>query len=312
MNDPGQDPAVSAGTRSWRTWVRTSALIILLVFAIWAVQRNYAAIAEDLRSLPKWSLITAAIFTALAMAVSLQVWRALMAGLGSPLPVGPAAKIFFISQLGKYVPGTVWSVVVQMELGRDHRVPRRSAAAVGVLVLVIAGTAGLTVSAVLLPLAGDEALARFWWLYLVVPALYVGLHPRIVDKVMNRLLALVHRPPLPQPLGRYALLTAIGWQVVTWMFLGLSVWVLLVGIGAPPMRSLPIAVAGYALAYTLGMAAFILPAGAGVRDAVLIAALSSVVSAPTALTVALIVRCLSTLVDLLFAGIQLAIHRARH
>lgn len=273
------------------------------------MQRNYAAIAEDLRNLPLWSVVTAAILTSLALAVSLQVWRALMAGLGSPLAPKPAARVFFISQLGKYVPGSVWSVVVQMELGRDYRVPRRSAAAVGVLVLVIAGTAGLTLSAVLLPLAGEQALARFWWLYLVVPVLFVALHPRILDATMNRLLALVRRPPLPRALRWSALLTAIGWQMVTWMFLGLSVWVLLVGIGAPPMSSLPIAVAGYALAYTLGMAAFILPAGAGVRDAVLIAALSTVVSAHTALAVALIVRCLSTLVDLLFAGIQIVIHR---
>ena len=37
---------------------------------------------------------------------------------GRPVPRRSSAEIFFVGQLGKYVPGAVWPVVVQMRLGR--------------------------------------------------------------------------------------------------------------------------------------------------------------------------------------------------
>ena len=60
------------------------------------------------------------------------VWRALMAGVGSPLSVGVASRVLFIGQLGKYLPGSVWPVLAQMELASDHKVPRARTAAASV------------------------------------------------------------------------------------------------------------------------------------------------------------------------------------
>jgi hypothetical protein len=34
------------------------------------------------------------------------------------------ARILFLGQLGKYLPGSVWPVLAQMELGKTYRVPR--------------------------------------------------------------------------------------------------------------------------------------------------------------------------------------------
>jgi hypothetical protein len=48
-----------------------------------------------------------------------------------------------------------------------------------------------------------------------------------------------------------------------------------------------------------------LPAGAGVRDLALAAALASVLSAPQAFVVALVARTIITVVDLLLATIQI-------
>jgi glycosyltransferase 2 family protein len=49
--------------------------------------------------------------------------------------------VFYLGQLGKYVPGTIWPVVTQMRLGRDYRVPpRTSGAAFAVFMLLLVGT----------------------------------------------------------------------------------------------------------------------------------------------------------------------------
>lgn len=283
--------------------------MLMLVLAAVAITRNYQAIEEDLQRLPAWSVATASAFAVLGMLASLQVWRELLAGLGSPLRLRPSAHIFFVSQLGKYVPGSLWSIVAQMEMGREHQVPRRSAAVLGVLALVISGVAGITVAVALMPWVGTDLRHRFWWLALVLPLLYVAIHPRLLDRVLNRLLRLARRDPLPTAIGWSSLLKATAWQCLTWLLLGLQVWFVAIGLDGDPVETLAPAIVGYALAYTLGMAAFFLPAGAGVRDAVLVLALAGTMSTSAALVVALIVRCLATLVDLLLAGVQLVIHR---
>lgn len=77
--------------------------------------------------------------------------------------------MFFLGQLGKYLPGSVWPLMAQMELGRDHQVPERaSGAAVGVFLLVVVGT-GLLVTAAVVPLLGADAVGGFWWLPAMLP-----------------------------------------------------------------------------------------------------------------------------------------------
>ena len=78
-----------------------------------------------------WPLLAASLVGVVAaLLCAMMTWRTLLADLGSPLPLRPAAKVFFVGQLGKYIPGAVWPVLAQMEMGRDLGVPRpRSAAA---------------------------------------------------------------------------------------------------------------------------------------------------------------------------------------
>ena len=49
---------------------------------------------------------------------NMKVWHVLLTGFGSPLRVTTAGRIVFIGQLGKYVPGSIWPILAQMELAR--------------------------------------------------------------------------------------------------------------------------------------------------------------------------------------------------
>lgn len=75
-------------------------------------------------------------------------WRSLFAGseVGVP-PIRVAGRIYYVGQLGKYVPGSVWAVVAQAELGKDHRVPRTRSATVALAALAVLVVVGAVVSA---------------------------------------------------------------------------------------------------------------------------------------------------------------------
>ncbi len=79
---------------------------------------------------------------------------------------------------------------------------------------------------------------------------------------------------------------------------------------APIGRSLLLALGGTALAWSAGFLAIPLPSGAGLREVITIAILSSVLSVPSATVVALTSRVISVVGDGAFAAVAAGI--ARH
>jgi uncharacterized membrane protein YbhN (UPF0104 family) len=313
-NDSGAVPAGDYRPtlrQGWRRWARRAFIAALAGFAAWAIVGNWAEISSALRQLSAWAVVAAFVPALLAMGVSLFVWRTLMADMGHRLPVAAAARIFYLSQLGKYVPGSVWSILTQIELSREHKIPKRTNVAVGVLVIAIAVTSGLMVAALLLPFGAGATLRQYWWILPIIPVLLGGLHPRVIGSGLNLVLRLARREPLPRTPSWAGLGRVVGLQILVWLCLGLQAWVLLIGMGASAEPALPVAIGGYALAYSLGQMAIGFPAGAVVRDAALALALSAVVPGATALVVALLARVILTVVDLVLAGGQyLALRRS--
>lgn len=290
-------------------WIKRFVLAAVLAMGGYVVYENAAELGNSLSDLPPWLLPVAAIPVLVGMWVGLQVWRVLMAELGSPLSGRVSAEILFVSQLGKYVPGSVWSVLGQMELGREHQVPRRTSASVGVLVLVIGATAGVTVAVLLLPLAGSATAREYWWVLAALPLCYLVLHPPVLGRALGLASRLVHRDlAVAVPTWR-SLRLALVLQCLVWVLLGLQVWILVVALGGSALDSLAPAIGGYALGYSVGMVAFGLPAGAGVREAALVVALGGVLSTADALLVALLTRLISTICDVGMAAVTIAVRR---
>jgi Uncharacterised protein family (UPF0104). len=177
-----------------RRAVRLGFLLVALGFGVWAVAGQWAAVAGGLGRL-SWGLLAGSLVAALAaLGAGMLMWRALLADLGSPLPVVDAAKVFFVGQLGKYIPGSLWPVLAQMEMGRDLGVPRSRSAAAFFLTYPVYLATGLLVAAATLPVFAGDSVARYAWLAALLPLLIAGLHPRVVNAV-RRARAAAHPPP---------------------------------------------------------------------------------------------------------------------
>jgi glycosyltransferase 2 family protein len=305
-----------AGPATWtvrrRVLLRGAALAVVLIAAGTAVVRHWSQVGPALASLAPWSVLVALPVAVAAMFASLGAWRSLMTDFGARLGLADSARVFYLSQLGKYLPGSVWSMLSQAELARDLRVPRRTSLTVAVLAIVIAETVGLPVALLTLPVAAPGAVRGHWWVAIVAPLFLITLQPAVLTRLVNLAMRVLRRQPIEHPPSWRGLARTAAWQVLVWLLLGLHAWLLVVGIGGPPLRSLPVVIGGYALAHCLGLLAIGLPAGAGVRDLALIAALSTVVNPAAAVAVALASRTLMTLTDLGLAGVQLAAAATRH
>jgi glycosyltransferase 2 family protein len=288
----------------------TSVLVLALGYAL-VSQRE--VIARDLARLDAASVVAAWAALVAGLGLSMLSWRAVLADLGSPLPVPVAARIFFVGQLGKYVPGSVWPLLTQMELGKAAGVPRARMGAAGLVAMGLSAVTGLLLGMLALPaLLSQDAGAAYALTAAVLLVLgTVALHPRVLNAVLGLGFRLTRRPPLEQGVSARGVLAGGGWLVGCWTVFGAQLALLVHALGGESSQLLPQSIGAFALASTLGLLVVFLPAGAGVREVVLVLALSPVLDVGTATAAAVVSRLLVTLADGAVAGLAVLAVRGR-
>jgi glycosyltransferase 2 family protein len=281
--------------------VRYGFLVLVVAYGAWAVSGQWAGIRHAVDRIGlRWSALALAAVLA-ALFTSMLSWRALLAGLGSSLPVGTAARIFFVGQLGKYLPGSVWPVLAQMEIATAHKVPRTRTALASVLTMLIALLTGLIIGVAALPFAGSGT--QYTWVFGFVPVLVACLYPKVLNYGFSKLLRLARRPPMEQPLAARAIGISLGWSFLSWICYGLQIWVLAVRVGAPAGTALPLAIGAFAFSWCAGFLVILAPAGGGVREIVMVAMLAPTLGGRgNALAVALVSRGVTIAADVITAS----------
>jgi glycosyltransferase 2 family protein len=287
--------------------LRSGLLALVLAFCGYGLYAEWPQITAGLERL-HWYAVVASLAAAMAGTTCMMLaWRAILADLGSPLPLRAAARINFVSQPAKYVPGAVWAFATQVELGHDLGVPRvRSAASYAVSISLAIG-AGLGVAAVALPLASPSMARHYWWVMAAAPLIVGCLCPPVFGRLVDRALKIAKRPSLERRPTWRGLGGALAWTLLGWLLLGVQVWVLISEMAGRD-GYLVLAVGGYALAFSAGLLLIVLPGGIGAREVILIAALSSVIPG-TAVAVAVMARVVTMASDLACAGLGLAVSR---
>ncbi|ACZ84367.1 lysylphosphatidylglycerol synthase transmembrane domain-containing protein [Streptosporangium roseum] len=282
--------------------VRIAFLVVALGFGAWVVAKQWEEIRAGFARLSWQSLVLSLVAVVAALCSGMMTWRALLADLGSPLPFRQAAKVFFVGQLGKYIPGSLWPVLAQMEMGRELGVPRSRSAAAFFLTMPVQLGSGLVISAVTLLAALPGTAAPYAWVFLLIPLLAVVFEPRVINAVLGFGLRKLRREPLERPLTRRGMLTALGWALLGWTAYGLHLAAVVHEFGPSGVSAVVFSIGAFALSWCLGIMTFVVPAGAGVREAAMVVVLAPVLDRGSAIAVALCSRIVIILGDLVCAG----------
>lgn len=289
-------------------WVRVGFLVLCLGIAGAALAAQWQQAEAAVRRLGPVPLVIALVLSFANVLLAGMSWRAALSDLGSTLPLRPAARVFLLGQLGKYVPGSVLQVVAQAELGRDYGVPRRRTASALAVQLILSVTTALLLVLVAAPFATSAVARRFGWAVLLAPVLLVLLHPKVLNPLLNTVLRKVGREPLEHRTSLRGTARAGAWAAVSWLAAGASVAVLAIALGAPATgRTVALAVGGYCLAWAIGFLVVIAPAGAGAREAALAAVMSPVLDRGGLVVLVLLSRLLLTVADLALAGVAVTL-----
>lgn len=277
-------------------------VVLALALAGWRLAAESAAVRAAASRLSVGWVSLAALACLASLAVRLQAWRGTMAALGVRLPLRPAARVFFVGQLGKYVPGSVWPALVQAELAAPYGWSRATVGTASVLALGLGLPGGLLVGSLAAPALLSGGAAGYLVVFLALPLALLALWPPVLNRGLAWVLRRLRQPPPGRLAGRTVAQVA-GLSALADVLLGLHAAALAYDLGATGARLIPVAVGAYVLALVAGLLAVPVPAGAGVRELVLVAALSPVLPVADALVLAVVSRVLLTLADLLVAGL---------
>ena len=265
-----------------------------MAFVARSIARNWTefrSLHVALTVTPAW--IAASALTVLATYImQIESWRRILAGWHQRLPFAGAARTWSLANLGRYVPGKVWSVAGLVVLAQRAGVAPGPAAASAFVIQAVTLGSGVAVVAAAAPHSAPPL--RLAAAALVAVATIGALVWRPTAAWLGRL---VNAAPPLEPLALSAVFASTLLTVVSWWTYGAAFWMLARGLVAGAALPLTGAVAAFTLGYILGLLALFAPGGVGVREVVLIGLLAPFLGAGGAVAVSVASRVLLTVLE---------------
>lgn len=261
--------------------VRAAAQLLLLaaiVFVALRVRSIWHGSHIELARVEWGALAGALVLGAAGTAAGAAIWLAILEALG----VRTQRRwmgLFFQAQLGKYIPGSVWQYAGRAAMARANGIPVRPVGVSLPIEFAASGAAGGSMAALLLD----------WWGAVLVGAVAI-------------LVAVGERMTRTRRRLTFATLRATLLYLPVWVLLGVSFWLCARGLLGVPARDLAFYTGAFAVAWLAGLVAVYAPGGLGIREAVLVALLSSRIGAANALVVAAASRLILIFADVSLAG----------
>lgn len=288
---------------SRRTLFR-AALTLLTLVAVTLALRSLWRQWTALNSQPvEWQFAPLGLALALlagtaTYAVLIDSWRRVLAGYDHALSFRVAARIWILSNFGKYLPGSLWIIAGMAVMSKEEGVRPTAAVTSAAIMQALALVSGVVVGAFA---PGALAALPSWavWVAGVLAIVSVaGLALLLSSPALDLLQALLpERAPRLEPIRASALTTGLLGNLLSWLGYGLMIHWLAAGlIGG---NAIPVATAAgaFAVAYLAGLLAVTVPAGIGVRELIFSTLLAPYVGIRAAIALAVASRLLTTLIE---------------
>ncbi len=281
------------------------AQLVLLAIVAWAVWHRLAPqlAGVSLRDFVRWRpavgllVVSTVGLTALHL-IQAFLWRRIVVDLGAPPPdPRDTVRIYFLSGLARFLPGSVWQFAGVAVLGQQAGIP----ALIATAAFVIANLAFFAIGIVFLgfTLPGVPGAAELLTgLAAAVAAVAAGfVFTATPAGARGRAWLLRHSPPRLTPVvelaarirPRHALAWALGYGV-GWALLAVS-FALFVDAFVPGSLAHLRSLGGIMAASWLGgVLVLVAPAGIGVREGIMAGLLSGFIPAPAAILIAIVHR----------------------
>jgi len=297
---------VMAGRMHWRRAVKVLLGGLVLFFLGLSIYRGWHDASPFQWNARPWPLVVS--FT-LALAFWLMTggeWNIIVRYLGGTLALRKGLKIYFLSNLGWYLPGKVWYAVGRAYLGQQEGVSVGVISTSVLMEMALSLTSSALMATLALPLVSPLLGAKS--LYLGVAVLVLGLavlHPALMKPALTLLERLLPGPKrtMNPPLRYLVMMGLLVGYLFIWGFVGAAFFILLNAIYPLSLAWLPTVAAIYAVSWMAGFLAPFAPSGLGVREGAMILLLGRYLPVPAVTAAAILFRLWLILAEVLWVAV---------
>ena len=290
----------------WRRAVKVLLGGVVLVFLGLNIYRAWRDASHFQWNVRPWPLVIS--FT-LTLAFSFMTgggWNLMVRYLGGSLALRKGMKVYFISNLGWYLPGKVWYTVGRAYLGQQQGVSVGVISTSVLMEMALSLTSSALMATLALPLMSPLLGAKS--LYLGIAVLVLGLtvlHPALMKPALTLLERLLPGPKqtINPPLRYSVMMGLLVGYLFLWGFVGASFFVLINAIYPLPLAWLPTVVAIYAISWIAGFLTPFAPSGLGVREGMMILLLGQYLPVPAVTSTAILFRLWLILAEVIWAAV---------
>jgi len=282
------------------SWVFVLLAITLLTTA---VANQWDEFVEAALRLSPSAILLSAAAGLLGLITIMMAWRSALAATSHWLPVPDTAYSYFLTQLGKYLPGAVWPIIAQMEMLRRHGVSRYQSA-LGSILAIICNICTAVAVGVIAILATQQSILDYWWLIGIAVTGTAFMLPPVLRFLLKFASRTNHRlaPLADIKLQGKHLFSAIIWDTASWILFGIHFWFLASDL-LEAQQLVLLSIGAYAIAWAAGFVVIFAPAGIGVREGVMLTLLGTLFATPNLLALVIVSRTILTILDLVASGI---------
>jgi hypothetical protein len=240
-------------------------------------------------------------------------WDLILRFLGYRIGVGRAQVAWGQPLLARYVPGSVLYVLGRVLLSERAGVPRRITLASIVYEQAISATSAVAIAAYFFISHPDlEGEPLRWAVLVVIPLAIAVLHPRVFRPLADRALRAFGRESLPAVISLRGILVLLAFYAFNWGVVSVGIYCVARSVSSIPVGEILTVGSAQAVGYIAALITLVAPAGLGIRDAAFAWAVKVAVpgnSFAVGSLIAIAVRGVLTLVELLYVGIVTALGR---
>ena len=239
-------------------------LVVLLFYGRTLVGQWDELLALRATVHPNWGLFgLSGAVVLVSYAVLIETWRRTVTAWGARISWRDAARIWFVSNLGKYVPGGIWQIGAMGVMAQEKGVPPTAAVGSSLVVNLVNLLAGCIVTVI----AGGRALGGAGFVPLSILAAVVALSTPWILPWAARMVRQLSGRDIPEPrIPVTAVFGALIGCSVAWVLYGVAFRMLAISLFGSASGTTASYIAVFTLAYVIGYAVLFAPAGLGVRE----------------------------------------------
>jgi glycosyltransferase 2 family protein len=289
-------------------FVKLGLTAVALYFVGNQIQENWSEVTEFEWALDPFRIGVSLILHLVTFALFSQVWRWLIGAYGHKVSLGQSFRIAYLANLGRYVPGKIWTALGMVYLAKQEGISERESLSSWIVAQFYAITSSFALCA-LIALARPSILADVTQIVsqsvisaalIVVVVLTIALlsTPMLVERFVNFGLSVLRRAPISLTISRSLSMRLFFGYLICWASYGYAFWWFTTGISASADIPVLVGIGAFVIAYQVGYLALFAPGGIGVRELALTVVLSPFIG-DAAVAVAVAARLWNTSAEIL-------------